>query len=88
MMPGSKDNLQCMVAFHNNRCVQYELDLEHGHKEKSVLGSLTTHEMAIRGVAISPSDSIFATHSFDCLKVWSVDLYQSNKKGELTIECR
>ena len=77
-----------MVAFHNNRCVQYELDLEEGHKEKSVIGQLTAHEMAIRGVAISPSDSIFVTHSFDAMKIWSVDLYQSNKKGELTIECR
>ena len=41
--------------------------------------------MAIRGVSISPNDSIFATHSFDSLKVWSVDLFQSNQKGELTI---
>jgi hypothetical protein len=44
--------------------------------------------MAVRGVAISPNDAMFATHSFDSLKVWSVDLFQSNQKGELTIECR
>jgi len=37
---------------------------------------------------VSPNDAIFATHSFDCIKVWTVDLYMSNQKGDLTIACR
>lgn len=49
---------------------------------------MSAHQMAIRGVAVSPNDAIFATHSFDCLKVWTVDLYMSNQKGDLTIACR
>jgi U3 small nucleolar RNA-associated protein 12 len=44
--------------------------------------------MAIRGVTISPNDGIFATHSFDSLKVWSVDLFSANQKGEFTIQCK
>lgn len=64
------------------------MQTEHNFKQIVSIGDFYTHQMGVRGVAISPNDAMFATHSFDSLKVWSVDLFQSNKKGELTIECR
>ena len=73
----------CMVAFHNNHCVQYDFKLDSDEqqsnlKELKTLGEMSAHQMAIRGVVVSPNDAIFATHSFDSLKVWTVDLYMSN----------
>jgi len=29
-------------------------------------------------VAVSPNDGLFATHSFDAIKVWTVDLFAAN----------
>ena len=91
ILPGK--NLECIIAFHNNRCIQYKLTIEavneqQNLKELITYGDINSHQLAIRGVAISPNDAIFATHSFDCIKVWSVDLYMSNKKGDLTVSCR
>lgn len=81
ILPGQ--NMSCIVSFHNNHCIQYDLKLESDEqqsnlKEIKTIGDMTSHQMAIRGVVVSPNDAIFATHSFDCLKVWTVDLYMSN----------
>ena len=83
-------NLDVIVSFHNNRAIWYHLKLEEdgGAKELSKLGDLPGHEMAIRGVAISPNDGLFATHSFDSLKVWSVDLFSANQKGAFSVQCK
>jgi WD40 repeat protein len=88
ILPGK--NFDCVVAFHNNRCVHYELKLEQTDnlKHLATIGEMQTHQMAIRGVAVSPNDALFATHSMDCIKVWTVDLFESNQSGELTIQCR
>jgi len=45
---------------------------------------MQSHELAIRGVSISPNDGLFATHSFDSIKVWTVDLFAANQKGAFT----
>ena len=86
----SSSSLQVLISFHNNRLGLYEFEMqtEHNFKQIDIIGDFHTHQMGVRGVAISPNDAMFATHSFDSLKVWSVDLFQSNQKGELTIECR
>ena len=91
IIPGKQ--MGCIVAFHNNHCIQYDLKLESDEqqsnlKELKTIGEMSAHQMAIRGVVVSPNDAIFATHSFDCLKVWTVDLYMSNQKGDLTVACR
>ena len=80
-------NSECIVALHNNRCLHYKLAAETS-KCVALLGELATHQMAIRGVEVSPSDNLFVTHSFDSVKVWSVDLFRSNQTGDLTIDCR
>jgi hypothetical protein len=41
--------------------------------------------MPIRGVILSPNDQIFATNSFDSVKVWSVDLFQYQQKNTIDI---
>ena len=81
IIPGKQ--MGCIVAFHNNHCIQYELKLDSDEqqsnlKELKTIGDMSAHQLAIRGVVVSPNDAIFATHSFDCLKVWTVDLYMSN----------
>jgi WD40 repeat protein len=73
---------EIIVAYHNNRLYHYSIT-EEASKQLGVIGELHTHETPIRGVTLSPDDSLFATFSFDCLKVWSVDLYASNKSGLL-----
>lgn len=79
-------NKECIFALHNNRCLLYKLG--ESPKQISTYGELHTHQMAVRGVQVSPNDSSFVTYSFDCVKVWSVDLFRSTQSGELTIECK
>jgi hypothetical protein len=42
-------------------------------KERSTIGELEGHKMAIRNVVISENDRMMATSSFDSVKVWSID---------------
>jgi hypothetical protein len=85
LVPGR--DLDIIMTFHNNKAIHYMLKIEEEgvSTELGRLGEMQSHELAIRGVAVSPNDGIFATHSFDSLKVWSVDLFSANQKGEFTI---
>jgi U3 small nucleolar RNA-associated protein 12 len=99
MIP-SKDegNLKVLVAFHSNTAFEYKIDLVQSKEEgvdastvakvKTSFGQMTSHRMPIRGVALSANDSIFATNSFDSVKVWSVDLFMYSQKNSLQLQCK
>ena len=79
IVPGQ--NLDCLVSFHSNQVIWYNLKIDKEAaeaKELSTIGHMQSHELAIRGVAVSPNDGLFATHSFDAIKVWTVDLFAAN----------
>lgn len=42
----------------------------------------------MRGVVISTNDQMFATNSFDSVKVWTVDLYRYAKRNSLQISAK
>ena len=44
--------------------------------------------MPIRGVTMSANDQLFATNSFDSVKVWSCDLFQYSQKNNIEIQCK
>ena len=37
---------------------------------------------------MSSNDSLFATNSFDSVKVWSVDLFMYSQKNNLEVQCK
>ena len=62
-----------------------EKDAEKVAKAECTFGEMTSHKLDVRGVTMSATDNLFATNSFDCVKVWSVDL----ASGEgLQIDCK
>ena len=42
----------------------------------------------MRGVVISTNDQMFATNSFDSVKVWTVDLYRYAQRNSLQISAK
>ena len=78
-----KEAMQVLVAYHSNIVIQHEVDFKAAKEQKgdkfesgkaSTFGDLTSHRQPVRGVAMSANDSLFATNSFDSVKVWQVDL--------------
>jgi U3 small nucleolar RNA-associated protein 12 len=57
-------------------------------KIESTYGELECHKMDIRGIVISATDNMFATNSFDSVKVWSVELNANLEDGGLDIDCK
>lgn len=72
-------SMRIVFTFHSNTAIEYEVDLKAGkvdpYSQKTEFGQLTSHRTPIRGVAISANDQLFATNSFDSVKVWSCDLF-------------
>ena len=57
----------------------------------SILGEMSGHRLPIRGVQLSANDHLFATNSFDSVKVWTVDLFLNSldqNASPLTIRCK
>jgi len=50
-----------------------------------VFGEFEGHRMPVRSVTIAQNDSMFATSSFDSIKLWSVDFF--SKTESLTVKC-
>jgi len=91
----SSDKLQLLVGYHGNMVAKYSVSTkkedtaEESKKEpfslKSTYGQLDCHKQPVRGVTVAANDGIFATNSFDSVKVWSVDLFQYSQKQSLSI---
>jgi WD40 repeat protein len=89
----SDKKLNILVAFHSNTAIEYTVDIKSAKSEeamssKTEFGQLTSHKTAIRGVTMSANDQLFATNSFDSVKVWSVDLFQYSQKQNIEIQCK
>jgi hypothetical protein len=56
-------------------------DIENNFTKSQSLGGSNSsngcHSGPIRGVTISGNDYIMATHSFDCINIWSLDFNAS-----------
>lgn len=78
-----KDKIEVVVSFHGNSVALYSISMKQDEEEeekkqfslKQTYGDLECHKQGVRGVAVSPNDQVFATNSFDSVKVWSVDLF-------------
>lgn len=78
-----KEAMDILVAYHSNTIIKHTIDVKgakNDEEEKSgstksmTFGDLTSHKQPVRGVSMSANDSLFATNSFDSVKVWQVDL--------------
>ena len=78
-----KEAMEVLVAYHSNIVIKHSIDMkgskkEDGEKSESTnvmtFGEITSHKQPVRGVSMAANDSIFATNSFDSVKVWQVDL--------------
>ena len=84
---GSADsNLEMFVAMHANTICKYSVSTTKKNEEESKedggavslkqsFGQIECHRQGVRGVVVSANDQLFATNSFDSVKVWSVDLF-------------
>lgn len=68
------NGLKVMAAFHSNQVVMYKVE-EEAQSMHTVFGDLSSHKLPIRSVQMSANDHLFATSSFDSVKVWTVDLF-------------
>lgn len=95
----SSDRVELMVSFHGNMAALYSLntakqdeDEEEEKKQqfkvKQTYGELECHKQGVRGVAVAPNDQVFATNSFDSVKVWSVDLFMYAQRNNLQIQAK
>ena len=78
------DKFELLVAFHGNSMAKYSVQAKKSKNEEikqeyelaQNYGALECHKQGVRGVAVAANDQLFATNSFDSVKVWSVDLYR------------
>lgn len=78
------------MTFSSNQALLYTVQLEETEdlaKVDCVYGEMTSHKQEIRGVVMSSTDRLFATNSFDSVKIWQVDLAPQNHTG-YQIECK
>ena len=85
-------SLDILVSFHSNRALCYSVevkkDSDKSQKLKSTFGEMEAHQQGVRGIAISANDNLFATNSFDSVKLWSVDLFMYANKNKFSVQCR
>jgi len=84
-------SIKILVAFHSNVIMQYKVEVSKESQSSQVLsqyGELSSHKTPIRGISMAPNDQLFATNSFDSVKVWSVDLFMYSKKNSLDIRAK
>ena len=94
----SSDKMEVLVSFHGNQIARYSLTTRKTTAEeeektekinlKSTFGQMECHKQGVRGVVISANDQVFATNSFDSVKVWSVDLFMYSQKNNLQIQAK
>ena len=79
--------MELLVSYHSNSVIQYSIELkkEKKHSVNQAFGELTNHKQPVRGVSMSANDSMFATNSFDSVKVWSVDLFMYSQKNQFDV---
>ena len=89
--------MDILVAYHSNTIIKHTIDVKgakNDEEEKSgstksmTFGDLTSHKQPVRGVSMSANDSLFATNSFDSVKVWQVDLQQYSKTNNIDVHCK
>ena len=91
----NKEKFDLFVAMHGNSVFQYRVSMakkneEEENKEadfslKQTFGQIECHKQGVRGVTVAANDQMFATNSFDSVKVWSVDLFMYSQRNSLSI---
>lgn len=96
-LQNSNEKMDLLVSYHSNSIMQYAVDIKKQKKEESkkeqqevtqTFGEIASHKEPVRGVCMAANDSMFATNSFDSVKVWSVDLFMYSQKNKLEVQCK
>ena len=86
----SSSKVDVIVSFHGNSLALYSIETEKDEETKEAqfqvkqtYGQMECHKQPVRGVCVSANDQVFATNSFDSVKVWTVDLFMYSQRNNL-----